>query len=126
MTKDEAARIEIIRESTITILKGGRRITLNNRELMAILEKLVRSGDITILFNVPCCMSVFHEAHDEDADEIDEVPVAGICFKPGHLLPWDDDQQDSESGITMVCDQNAGLGEVVSFCSPKEDYDDDE
>ena len=123
MTDKEKAAIEVVRESTITIMKGGRRLTLSNRELMLVLEKMVRSGDITILFNVPCCMNVFHEAHDEDDDY---VPVAGICFKPGHLLPWDDDQQDSESGITMVCDQNAGLGEVVSFCSPKEDYDDDE
>ena len=111
MTDKEKASIEIVRETSITIMKNGRRITLNNRELMAVFAKLVESGDVTVLFHPPHCTTMLHR--DEDEDE--PVEMAGICFKPGYLLPWDDDQQPSESGITMVCDQDDGIGEVVSF-----------
>jgi len=115
MTSKERSTVEVIRESSVTILKSGRRITLSNREMLMVLEKLVRSGDITILFHPPHCTTMLHQ--DEDDDE--PVEMAGVCFKPGVLLPWDDDQQDSESGITMVCDQDSGVGEVVSFVSLK-------
>lgn len=122
MTKEEASKIEIVRETSITIMKNGRRITLNNRELMAVFSKLVESGDVTVLFHPPHCTTMLHQ---DDGDE-EPVEMAGICFKPGILLPWDDDQQVSESGITMVCDQDDGVGEVVSFVTLKKEESADE
>ena len=117
MTDKEKSAIEIVRETSITIMKNGRKITLNNRELLAVFAKLVECGDISVIFHPPHCTTMLH--HDDDDEE--PVEMAGVCFKPGVLVPWDDDQQDSASGITMVCDQDSGVGEVVSFVSLKKE-----
>ena len=64
MTDKEKSAIEIVRETSITIMKNGRKITLNNRELLAVFAKLVECGDISVIFHPPHCTTMLH--HDDD------------------------------------------------------------